>query len=261
MAMITLTSNKMHNRVGLCDACGICTQRRDIAPIAYKGNREQLEARVRSVVTSVLRDVEVYGINGLQARSEKAMIPIGVSARHIHVCQEDLEKLFGPGYTLTHERDLLQPGEFASKEMVTLVGSGGKILPRVRILGPLRSRTQVELARTDGIALGIRNLPMRRSGELDGAAPLTLVGPYGTLYLPEVAIRSNRHIHMGPADAARFGVKQNDVVQMRIGGSEGVTFHNVQIRIHETWKLVVHLDTDDANAAGIVCEVSGELLK
>jgi putative phosphotransacetylase len=125
----------------------------------------------------------------------------------------------------------------------------------------LRSRTQVELARSDGIALGIRNLPMRRSGELDGAAPLILVGPYGTISLPEVAIRSNRHIHMGPADATRFGVKQNDVVQLRIGGAEGVTFHNVQIRIHDTWKLVVHLDTDDANAAGIVCDVSGELLK
>jgi putative phosphotransacetylase len=235
-------------------------QRRDMSSL-LDGDSAQVEARVRSVVASVLRDIEMYGINGLQARSEKAMIPIGVSARHIHVCQVDLEKLFGPGYTLTHERDLLQPGEFASKEMVTLVGPGGKIMPRVRILGPLRSRTQVELARTDGIALGISNLPMRRSGELDGAAPLTLVGPYGTLFLPEVAIRSNRHIHMGLTDAARFGVKQNDVVQLRIGGVEGVTFHNVQIRIHDTWKLVVHLDTDDANAAGIVCEISGELLK
>jgi putative phosphotransacetylase len=231
MAMITLTSKTSNSRVGLCDACGICAQRRDIAT-PNEGNKAEVEARVRSVVASVLRDVEMHGINSLQARSEKAMIPIGVSARHIHVCQEDLEQLFGPGYTLTHERDLLQPGEFASKEMVTLVGPGGKIMPRVRILGPLRSRTQVELARTDGIALGIRNLPMRRSGELDGAAPLTLVGPNGTLYLPQVAIRSNRHIHMGPADAARFGVKQNDVVRLRIGGVEGVTFHNVQIRIH-----------------------------
>jgi putative phosphotransacetylase len=220
-----------------------------------------VESRVRSVIASVLRDVEMYGIDSLQAWSEKAMIPVGVSARHIHVSQEDLEKLFGPGYTLTHERDLLQPGEFASKEMVTLVGPGGKVMPRVRILGPLRSRTQVELARTDGIALGIRNLPMRRSGDLDGAAPLTLVGPYGALHLAEVAIRSNRHIHLGPSDAARFGVKQNEVVQLRIGGVEGVTFHNVQIRIYDTWRPVVHLDTDDANAAGIVCEVSGELLK
>lgn len=260
MTMITLTSKTSNSRVGLCDTCGICAQRRDI-PSPLTDDRSQVEAKVRGVVASVLRDVELYGINGLQTRSEKAMIPIGVSARHIHVCMQDLEQLFGPGYTLTHERDLLQPGEFASKEMITLVGAGGKIMPRVRILGPLRSRTQVELARSDGIALGIKNLPMRRSGELDGAAPLTLVGPYGTISLPEVAIRSNRHIHMGPADATRFGVKQNDVVQLHIGGAEGVTFHNVQIRIHNTWKLVVHLDTDDANAAGIVCEVSGELLK
>ncbi len=102
---------------------------------------------------------------------------------------------------------------------------------------------------------------MRHSGELTGAAPITLVGPRGSVYLQEGAIRSNRHIHMGPQDAFRFGVKQNDVVQLRLGGSEGVTFHNVQIRIHETWKLVVHLDTDDANAAGIVCDVSAELIK
>jgi putative phosphotransacetylase len=213
------------------------------------------------VVTHVLQDVELHGIAGLSASAEKALIPVGVSARHVHVCQEDLEHLFGRGYTLTHERDLLQPGEFASKESVTLVGPQGKIIPRVRILGPLRSRTQVELARTDGIALGIKNLPMRRSGELAGAAPITLVGPGGTLFLPEGAIRSNRHIHMGPQDAARFGVQQNDVVQLRLGGPEAVTFHNVQIRIHDTWKLVVHLDTDDANAAGIVCDVHAELIK
>ncbi len=260
MAIITLTTRTTNSRVGLCDTCGICAQRRDILPVSL-GDRAQVEAQVRSVVTSVLRDVEMYGINGLRTQSEKAMIPIGVSARHLHICQEDLEKLFGPGYALSHERDLLQPGEFASKELVTLVSPGGKVMPRVRILGPLRSRTQVELAHTDGIALGIRNLPMRRSGELQGAAPLTLIGPYGALYLPEVAMRSNRHIHMSPADAARLGVKQNDVVQLRIGGPEGVTFHNVQIRVHETWKLVAHLDTDDANAAGIVCEVHGELLK
>src|SRR5579859_7515218 len=251
MAMITLTNS----RVGLCDTCGICAERRDIVPITYQGDKAQLEARVRGVVTSVLRDVEMYGVNGLPTRSEKAMVPIGVSARHLHICQEDLEKLFGPGYTLTHERDLLQPGEFAAKEMVTLVGPGGKVMPRVRILGPLRSRTQVELARTDGIALGIRNLPMRRSGELQGAAPITLIGPRESIYLPEAAMRSNRHIHMGPKDAERFGVRQNDVVQLQLGGQEGVTFHNVQVRIHETWKLVAHLDTDDANAAGIVCDV------
>ena len=254
--MITFTNIKTNSCVGLCDACGICAERRDLQ---LAGAGAGLEAQVRQILTGVLREVEMYGIDSLKGR--KAVIPVGVSARHVHVCQEDLEKLFGPGYTLTKERDLLQPGEFASKEMVTLVGPGGKVLPHVRILGPLRSRTQVELARTDGIALGIRNLPMRRSGELAGAAPITLVGPRGSVYLPEGAIRSNRHIHMGPQDAQRFGVRQNDVVQLRLGGPEGVTFHNVQIRIHETWKLVVHLDTDDANAAGIVCDVQAELIK
>lgn len=256
--MITLDNIKTNSCVGLCDACGICGERRDLQ-LAGAGDIAPVEARIRQVVTGVLREVEMYGVESL--KGHKAMIPVGISARHVHVCQEDLEKLFGAGYTLTKERDLLQPGEFASKELVTLVGPGGKIMPRVRILGPLRSRTQVELARTDGIALGIKNLPMRRSGELQGAAPITLIGPRGSIYLPEAAMRSNRHIHMGPRDAERFGVKQNDVVQLRLGGQEGVTFHNVQIRIHETWKLVVHLDTDDANAAGIVCDVQAELIK
>lgn len=256
--MITLTNIKTSSCVGLCDACGICAARRDLSP-TNAGDMTLVEVQVRQVVTSVLREVEMYGVNGL--KQQKAMIPVGVSARHVHVCREDLEKLFGPGYALTKERDLLQPGEFASKEMVTLVGLDGKVMPRVRILGPLRSRTQLELARTDGIALGIKNLPMRRSGELEGAAPITLVGPRGSIYLPEAAMRSNRHIHMGPRAAERFGVKQNDVVQLRLGGPEGVTFHNVQIRIHETWKLVAHLDTDDANAAGIVCDIQAELIK
>src|SRR5712691_6186587 len=211
--MITLDQIKTKSCVGLCDACGICGERRDLQ-LAGAGHIAQVEAQIRQVVTGVLREVEMYGVNGLKER--RAQIPVGVSARHVHVCREDLEKLFGRGYMLTKERDLLQPGEFASKELVTLVGPDGKILPRTRILGPLRSRTQVELARTDGIALGIKNLPMRRSGELQGAAPITLVGLYGTLYLPEAAIRSNRHIHMGPSDAARFGVKQNDIVQLRI---------------------------------------------
>jgi hypothetical protein len=122
--MITLTATTSHSRVGLCDTCGICAQRRDI-PSPLVGDRAQVEAKVRGIVASVLGDVELYGINGFQTRSEKAMIPIGVSARHIHVCRQDLEQLFGPGYTLTHERDLLQPGEFASKVLVTLVGGGG----------------------------------------------------------------------------------------------------------------------------------------
>lgn len=256
--MITLSNIQTNSCVGLCDDCGICAERRDLQ-LAGVGDVSAVEARIRQVVTGVLREVEMYGIEGLGER--RTMIPVGVSARHVHVCQEDLERLFGPGYTLTKERDLLQPGEFASKELVTLVGPDGKVMPRVRILGPLRSRTQVELARTDGIALGIKNLPMRRSGELAGAASITLIGPRGSVYLPEAAMRSNRHIHMGTRDAERFGVRQNDVVQLRLGGWEGVTFHNVQIRIHETWKLVAHLDTDDANAAGIVCDAQAELIR
>src|SRR5260370_2151241 len=138
--MITLDHIKTKSCVGLCDDCGICGERRDLQ-LAGAGDIAQVEAQIRQVVTGVLREVEMYGVNGLKER--RAQIPVGVSARHVHVCQEDLEKLFGQGYLLTKERDLLQPGEFASKELVTLVGRARKTISRVRILRPVRPGAQV----------------------------------------------------------------------------------------------------------------------
>ena len=180
-------------------------------------------------------------------------VPVGVSVRHVHLCREDLDKLYGPGYELTPLRALCQPGEFAAREVVTVVGPRLRSLADVRILAPLRKRTQVELAQTDCIVLGIQ-APVRPSGQLEGAAPITLVGPRGSVTLPEAVIRANRHIHMSPEDAKRLGVKDNDLVRVAVPGARALVYENVQIRIGPKLRLQMHLDTDDANAADIQCD-------
>lgn len=190
--------------------------------------------------------------------SEGFEIPVGISVRHLHICRKDLATLYGPGAELTKKSDLYEPGEFASEQVVTLVGPRLRTIENVRILGPMRDFTQVELSRTDGIALGL-DLPMRKSGDLRGAAEITVVGPRGSLTLP-MAIRSNRHIHMGPDDGARFGVVDNDIVRVRVPGDEGVIYENVQVRVHEGWLLTMHVDTDDANASNLFCSMKAYLL-
>lgn len=178
-------------------------------------------------------------------------IPVGVSVRHAHLCREDLEILYGPGAQLTKVRDLRQPGEFASGQTVTLVGPRMRALENVRILGPLRRVSQVEISRTDAIYLGI-NPPVRRSGELDGTPGLTLIGPRGALNLRQGVICANRHIHMSPADAQRLGLKDNEEIEVEVGGDKALIFRHCQVRVGD-FRLEMHLDTDDANAAGVTC--------
>jgi putative phosphotransacetylase len=170
--------------------------------------------------------------------------------RHIHLCQQDLDTLFGKGYSLNPLRDLYNPG-FAAKETLTVVGPKLTAIQNVRVLGPLRSKTQVELSKTDCIVLGI-DAPVRPSGETAGSAPCVLVGPKGTVYLPEGAIRANRHMHLSTEDAAYFGIKDNQVVDVRVGGPKGLTFNNVQVRVAPDFKTEFHVDTDDGNAADLV---------
>ncbi len=177
-------------------------------------------------------------------------VPVGVSGRHMHLTREVLEHLFGKGCRLTKLRDLSQPGEFAAAETVTIVGPSGRAIEGVRILGPTRKYTQIELARSDGIRLGI-DLPIRRTGDLAGTPGVTVVGPAGTAVLAQGAIRATRHIHMTPADAARLGLADGEVVRARVGGPSGLTFDNVLIRVSDGYALDFHLDTDDANAAGL----------
>jgi len=156
-------------------------------------------------------------------------------------------------------RPLYQPGEFASIHTLTVVGPKLRSIPGVRILGPLRNYDQVEVSLTDAIFLGI-DPPVTNSGNLKDAAPLTLVGPHGSVYLEKCAIVANRHLHMTTGDAARFGVKEGDYCTVRIGGEKPTVFENVLVRTNDNWKLQLHLDTDDANAANVRDETFVEFL-
>ncbi len=178
---------------------------------------------------------------------ETRLIPVGISNRHVHVSQADLETLFGPGYQLTELRPLSQPGQFAAQEVVTLVGSKGQIA-KVRILGPARPVTQVEISQTDAIKLGV-SAPVRDSGDLEGSPGLTLVGPHGAVTLEQGVILACRHIHMTPADAEHFGVQDKQRVDIKTFGERAVVFEDVLVRVSATYALELHLDTDEANAA------------
>lgn len=186
----------------------------------------------------------------LEWRAGGPMVPVGVSNRHVHLCAQDFEALFGAESAksgLARLRDLSQPGQFVAKEMVALVGPKGDI-PGVRVLGPLRSRTQVEISRTDGFALGI-SPPVRDSGDLDGSAPITLVGPAGAVNLKEGAIIATRHIHMRPQEASSWGLRDGDRVEVEAAGARGLVFRGVLVRVREDFQLEMHVDTDEANAA------------
>jgi putative phosphotransacetylase len=183
------------------------------------------------------------------ARDDRKVV-CGISVRHIHLCQEDLDTLFGKEYALNVLRELYNPG-FAARETLTVVGPKLTAIQNVRVLGPLRSKTQVELSKTDCIVLGI-DAPVRPSGETSGSSSCVLVGPKGTVYLKEGAIRANRHMHLSVEDARYFGIKDNQVVDVRVGGPKGLTFNNVQVRVASDFKTEFHVDTDDGNAADLV---------
>jgi acetate kinase len=185
-------------------------------------------------------------------------IPIEVSAHHVHLCRADTETLFGPGYELTLLTDLSQPGQYACKETVNLVGPRGRV-EGVRILGPARSQTQVEIAMTEEFRLGIK-APIRASGDLEGSPGITLEGPQGTVDLDQGVICSVRHIHMPPQDALSFGVRDRDVCMVRVEGERTIIFGDVLVRVNPDYRLAMHLDTDEANAAGIRTGMVGHLV-
>lgn len=177
------------------------------------------------------------------------LVPVGVSARHVHLTQEHVEVLFGKGYHLTKKKELMG-GQFASNELVTIVGLKLRAIENVRILGPVRKKSQVEISATDAIKLGVK-APIRESGNVAGSAPVALVGPKGALYLTEGCIVAKRHIHMSPGDAAASGLKDGDVVSVKAENERGTVFNQVQIRVDESFTLEMHIDTDEANAAKI----------
>jgi putative phosphotransacetylase len=176
-------------------------------------------------------------------------IPVGVSGRHVHLCPEHVDRLFGGGKGLTRAKELGQPGEFAAAETVTLVGPKG-VLRNVRVLGPARQASQVEIARSDGFILGIAP-PVRDSGSVAGSAGLTLVGPHGAVTLTEGVICAARHIHLSSAQAAAFSLADGDRVAVDTQGPRAVCFYNVRVRVGPQFCLEFHIDTDEANAAGL----------
>lgn len=184
-----------------------------------------------------------------QSRDTGFVVPIGVSARHIHLTQEHVEALFGPGYHLTKKKDLMG-GQFAANETVTIVGLKLRAIENVRILGPVRKASQVEVSATDAIKLGMK-VPVRESGDVKGSAAIAIVGPKGALYLKEGCIVAMRHIHMSPKDAEAAGVKDGDIVSVRADNERGTIFNHVKIRVDESFTLEMHIDTDEANAAQI----------
>jgi propanediol utilization protein len=186
---------------------------------------------------------------------------VNISARHVHLTQEHVEVLFGPGAKLTPEKDLYQDGYYAAKETVAVVGPRRRMLPNVRVLGPCRSDSQVELAFTDGISLGI-DLPVRISGDVKGTPGCVLMGPHGVVELKQGVIRAMRHVHMGPEDLEYYGVKDGDLVHLRIE-SPGCTtvLEDLAVRAGKGIKLEVHLDTDEGNAVNLEKAAKVELVK
>ena len=188
---------------------------------------------------------------GNETKSEDANgIPVGVSNRHIHLSKEDLETLFGEGYELTPIKDLSQPGQYACKECQTLIGPSMRPIENVRVLGPVRKTSQVEISATDSYVLKVKP-PVRESGKIEGSSPIRIVGPKGIVELKEGCIIANRHIHMSPSDGEKFGVRDGDYIDVDVNGKRRTRWFDVQVRVHKDFRLEMHVDTDDANAAGI----------
>jgi acetate kinase len=201
----------------------------------------------RMIAREVVR--AVVGPTAARRRVTGGTIPIGVSVRHVHLSRAHCDALFGEGYELTPRRPVTQPGQYVCRETVDLVGPKGEI-DRVAIINPLRKETQVEVAKTDAIALGV-NPPLRESGKLDGTPGLTLRGPRGNVAIDHGVILAHRHVHMHPSDAQNFGVKDKDIIGVRVEGDREVIFGDVIVRVSDQYELDMHLDTDEANAAGL----------
>lgn len=183
------------------------------------------------------------------AASTATGVPVGISNRHIHLSQADLDQLFGAGYQLTPMKELSQPGQFACKETVTICGPKGAI-EKVRVLGPVRKETQIEIVAGDCFKLGVK-APAKLSGDLAGTPGITVVGPKGSVQTAQGLIVAQRHIHMAPADAQAYGVQDGQIVKIRVGGLRGGIYDNVAIRVTTSSKLECHLDTEEANAMGV----------
>ncbi|MFH0777419.1 MAG: phosphate propanoyltransferase [Candidatus Eisenbacteria bacterium] len=244
----------MERRSPACNECGYCEAFPPGAATSAAVS-ELKAAEFGEIAEAVLSRVK-QRLSGVRSR----LVPAAVSARHVHLSPDVLEQLYGRGYELERHRPLSQPRQFAARETVTLVGTRMHSVEGVRILGPLRDYTQVELARTDGVVLGIE-LPVRDSGRLEGSAPIVLAGPKGAVSLAQGAIRAARHIHASENEAQELGICDGQCVSIRVHGEKAVVFENVLVRVRSDYKLEMHVDTDDANAADIHCDMFVEIVE
>ncbi len=214
----------------------------------------QIEAIVRATVSRLVS-------GETSANPSKPNLVVSISARHVHLTDEHVEKLFGKGKKLTPEKNLYQDGFYAAAEQVMIVGPRRRMLPNVRVLGPTRKFSQVELAYTDAISLGI-DAPVRHSGDIKGTPGCVLIGPAGAVELSEGVIRAARHVHMGPADCAHYGVKNGDLMSLVVKSPAcSVVFEDLLVREDKAAKLEVHIDTDEGNACDLDHAISVELKK
>lgn len=205
-----------------------------------------MEINVSAVADAVLKALQAGGT----ANNSDDGVPVGISNRHIHLSREHIDILFGTGYQLTPLKELSQPGQFACKEVLTIVGPSLRPIENVRVLGPERTASQVEISRTDSYTLKVKP-PVRESGKIAGSASISIIGPKGIVTLKEGCIIANRHIHMSLEDGKRFGVTDNSYVTVDVDSERRTRFYDVQVRVSDKFRLEMHLDTDDANAAAL----------
>jgi propanediol utilization protein len=219
----------------------------------------------RGVVERLVREaiLQRIGTDGQASSPRRPAVPslvVNISARHCHVTPEDLERLFGKGHQLHPHKALYQDGFFAAEEMVTIIGPRHRMIPNLRILGPCRDHSQVELAFTDAISLGL-DVPVRKSGDHRSSPGCWLLGPAGMIELPRGVIRHERHAHMGPSDAGHYGVKDGDRLNLRVKSTCSMVLEDLLVRLAPASKLEVHLDTDEGNACDLTQATRVELFK
>jgi len=214
----------------------------------------------RSAIEKIVREIVMKNLGGVAAPGSAPELVVSVSARHLHLTDEHVEVLFGPGRKLTSMKPLYQDGFFAAEETVMVVGPRRRMLPSVRVLGPTRPQSQVELAFTDAISLGL-DLPVRASGKIAGTPGCVLVGPAGVVELKEGVIRAERHVHMNHEHAKYYGVKNGDRMSLRIESTCTAVLEDLLVRADGVSKLEVHLDTDEGNAVDLDHATKVELLR
>ncbi len=216
----------------------------------------------RALVESLVRDILLHEVSAPTAASSATApeLLVNSSARHMHISPQNLEVLFGPGAKLTVHKWLYQEGQFASEQTVTLIGPRKRIIPNLRILGPCRDLTQIELSLTDAVQLGM-DIPVRMSGDIEGTPGAYIMGPKGLLEMKNGVIRAARHVHMSPSDAAFYGVKHLDLMTLKVHAPGCTTrFDDLLVRVDPSFKLEVHIDTDEANACDLERATKVELL-